>query len=122
VNGVAMGRNRKSDQPSALDSLASRVAEALAKDWAEHGDEVIVRIREEDPVEYRKLIVRLVPQDALVPAPGAYADCNSMADIGRRLLEQVGVIDPSEDQVARAVQVNNEFMGKLEAIRDEMLQ
>jgi hypothetical protein len=117
-----MGRNRKSDQPSARDGLASNVIEALAKDFAEHGREAIERIREESPAKYGELVARLIPSDAPVPAPGAYADCNSLRDIGLKLLQQIGLSDPTEDEIAEACAANDTFMATLEAIKARALQ
>jgi hypothetical protein len=125
--GIVMSKTRKSgnrygESPSTRDKLSSALIEALAKDWAEHGPEVIQQIRLDNPVKYGELIARLIPMDANLPPANDYSSCQSMEDIGRRLLQQVGIDDPSEDQVERAVAVNNQFITSLEAIRDEALQ
>jgi hypothetical protein len=113
---------RYGESPSTRDKLSGGFLEALAKDWAEHGPEVIQQIRLDNPVKYGELIARLVPMDANLPSPSDFSQCQSMHDIGRRLLEQVGVIEPSEDDIAKAIEANNEFVSKLEAIRDEAMQ
>jgi hypothetical protein len=112
-----MKQKGKLSQGSVRDELASGFAKVLARDWAEHGDEVIVRLREEDPVEYSKLIARLVPQD-LAPPPGVFSECQTMQEIGLKLLQQIGLSDPTEDQIAQAVVANDVFMATLEAIKD----
>jgi hypothetical protein len=113
--------NRYSGSPSTRDKLSGGFMEALAKDWAEHGPEVIQQIRLDNPVKYGELIARLIPMDANLPTANDYSSCQSMEDIGLKLLQQVGIDDPTEDQIARAITANNQFMAALEAIRDESL-
>jgi hypothetical protein len=114
--------NRYGESPSTRDKLSGAFVEALAKDWAEHGPEVIQQIRLDNPVKYGELIARLVPMDANLPPANDFSSCQSMEDIGRRLLQQVGIDDPLEHQVMRAVAANNQFIASLEAIRDESIQ
>ena len=41
-----------------------------------------------------------------------------MRDIGLKLLQSVGFRDPDEDSIQAALQANDIFIAKLEAIRD----
>jgi hypothetical protein len=45
------------------DKLSRRFIEALAKDFDEHGEEVIQFVRERDPVSYMKVVASLVPKE-----------------------------------------------------------
>jgi hypothetical protein len=120
-----MSKTRKSGNhyggsPSTRDKLASGFVEALEKDWAEHGSEVIQQIRLDNPVKYGELIARLVPMDANLPSANDFSTCKSMEDIARKLLKSVGC---DEDQITdamitRAIEVNDNFIARLEAIRD----
>ena len=56
--------NRYGETPSTRDKLSSAFVQALEKDWAEHGSEVIQQIRQDNPVKYGELIARLIPMDA----------------------------------------------------------
>jgi hypothetical protein len=124
---IVMSKTRKSgnrygETPSTRDKLSGGFLEALAKDWAEHGPEVIQQIRLDNPVKYGELIARLVPMDANLPPASDFSQCQSMQDIGLKLLQQVGLDAPTENQIERAIAANNTFVATLEAIRDEAVQ
>jgi len=124
--GMVMSKTRKSgnrygELPSTRDKLLRAFVEALEKDWTEHGVEVIQQIRQDNPVKYGELIARLVPMDANLVSADDFSKCQSMQDIGRRLLKSVGCEDEdaiTEDMIARAIQANDAFVARLEAIRD----
>ena len=90
--------------------------EALEKDWAENGSEVIAQIRLDNPVKYGELIARLIPMDANLSSATDFTQCQSMEDIGRKLLAQVGLDNPTEDQIKVAVAANDQLVATLEAI------
>ena len=48
----------------------------------------------------------------------SFKTANSMHDIGERLLRSVGLSQPSEQAIAEAIQANDAFVARLEAIRD----
>jgi hypothetical protein len=52
------------------------------------------------------------------PNPQDYKAARSMQDLGRKLLESVGFTSPDEASVAAAIEANDAFVTKLEAIRD----
>ena len=68
----------KSDQPGnpkgglrdSLDPLTTAFIDALYRDFEEHGDEAIRRVREENPVAYLQLIGELVPKQVEVSVKG----------------------------------------------------
>jgi hypothetical protein len=49
----------------------------------------------------------------------SFKDAQSMNDIGERLLRSVGLPNPSAEAINAAIQANDEFVAKLEQIRDE---
>jgi hypothetical protein len=116
-----MSKTRKSGNcyggsPSTRDKLASGFVEALEKDWAEHGSEVIQQIRLDNPVKYGELIARLVPMDANLPSANDFSSCQSMEDIGRKLLKSVGRDEATDDMIKLAIQSNDNFIAELERI------
>jgi hypothetical protein len=42
----------------------------------------------------------------------------SMQDIGRKLLQSVGLASPDDASIQAAIEANDAFVGRLEAIRD----
>jgi hypothetical protein len=49
----------------------------------------------------------------------SFKTANSMQDIGERLLRSVGLANPSAEAINAAIQANDAFVSRLEAIRDE---
>jgi hypothetical protein len=125
--GIVMSKTRKSGNryggsPSPRDKLSSGFVEALEQDWAEHGREVIQQIRLDNPVKYGELIARLVPMDANPPPANDYSSCQSMEDLGRTLLQSIGLAEDliTPAMIQTAIEANNAFIARLEAIRDQL--
>ena len=95
--------------------LSASFLESLAKDFEKHRDEVIEALRKESPRAYAELLGRLV-MTADPPEGGGFKDCQSMADIGRRLLKSVGLPEPDEAAIQAAIEENNTFVARLQAI------
>ena len=49
----------------------------------------------------------------------SFAEAKGMNDIGERLLRSVGLANPSAEAINEAIQANDAFVSRLEAIRDE---
>ena len=49
----------------------------------------------------------------------SFKDAQSMQDIGERLLRSVGLTRPDQRAIDAAIEANNAFVARLEAIRDE---
>ena len=47
-----------------------------------------------------------------------FNEANSMQDIGRKLLQSVGFASPDDVSIAAAIEANDVFVARLEAIRD----
>ena len=60
---------------------------------------------------------------ALNPAANEFSDCQNMNDIGARMLKSVGADESvvTDDMIAQAIRVHDEFVARLEAIRDRAL-
>jgi hypothetical protein len=54
------------------------------------------------------------------PTPQDFTTANSMQDIGRKLLQSVGLSSPDDASVAAAIEANDAFVAALEAIRDRV--
>lgn len=56
-------------------------------------------------------------KDETQAAP-SFQDAQSMNDIGRRLLAQVGLAAPDDISISEAIEAKDQFIARLEAIRD----
>jgi hypothetical protein len=65
-------------------------------------------------------IAKIFGMDATPEKPAhSFKDAQTMQDIGERLLISVGLKQPSPDAISQAIEANNAFVARLEAIRDE---
>ena len=74
--GLSKGSRRK---------LTDAFVRALARDWKAHGEEVIERVRHENPAAYFKGMLSLVQKDVSVEGPRS-ARCRYKANLCRRRL------------------------------------
>jgi hypothetical protein len=64
-------------------------------------------------------ILGLAKDDQQLTTNGqSFSSCTSMQDIGKRLLEQVGLPSPDDVSIQEAIEANNTFIATLERIRD----
>jgi hypothetical protein len=49
----------------------------------------------------------------------SFKEAKSMHDIGKRLLISVGLAQPTSEAINAAIEANNDFVARLEAIRDQ---
>src|SRR5262245_20742309 len=85
----------KASEPSLLDEL-SKPLRHFGTDFKEHGADALKNVRETNPEKYLELSTKLLPLImALRPGASEFADCQSMEDIGMKLLKSVGL---EEDQ------------------------
>jgi hypothetical protein len=64
-----------------------------------------------------KILNLVVDQHALV-TPQDWNTAQSMQDIGRKLLQSIGFNEPDDVSIAAAIEANDAFIARLEAIRD----
>jgi hypothetical protein len=53
------------------------------------------------------------------PKPQDWNTAQSMQDIGRKLLQSIGFSAPDDASIQAAIEANDEFIARLEAIRDQ---
>src|SRR5262245_6452821 len=91
-----------------LMSLASRIAEEDRNPSALYGAEKAI-------AEVRGIVVKNVNlnNNAI-----DFAQAKSMQDIGRKLLQSIGFEEPDDVSIQAAIEANDAFIARLEAIRD----
>jgi hypothetical protein len=68
-------------------------------------------VRARNPERYLELATKLLPLIVqLNPAGSDFSGCNSMQDIGTKLLLSVGITDPTDEQIASAIKANDDFI------------
>jgi len=111
-----MARRRKSEGKSLRDKLSQDLLAAVQNDFASNGVAAIEKLRQVSPAKYGELVSKLVAGTADPADPLSFKDCQSMTDIGRKLLLSVGYESPSDEAVTAAVEANDRFVAELEAI------
>jgi hypothetical protein len=111
-------RKAKTTEPSLRELLSQNVLETLVADARVHITSVIEKLRERAPEKYAELAVRAMA--AAEPKPEGFESCQSMDEIGRKLLKTVGVDEyaVTDDMIKAAIEANDVFIARLEAIRD----
>jgi hypothetical protein len=89
-------------------ALASQIAEEDRNPSALYGAEKAI-------AEVRGLTVKNIN---INPNELDFATANSMTDIGRKLLQSIGFASPDDVSIAAAIEANDAFIARLEAIRD----
>src|SRR5262245_11964091 len=109
-----MKRKSKANEPSLRDRLSAKFLQDFEADFQEHGTDVIQQLREKHPDKYAAIATQLIA--SAEPPSGVFDKAKSMEDIGRGLLAQVGLTDPSETQIQMAIAANDRFVAELEQI------
>jgi hypothetical protein len=108
----------KPKKPKASEpSLRSKLFRALESDFESHGVETIKKLRETHPDKYVDIAARLVA--VIEQSSSGYDDCQSREDIARKLLQSVGLADPDDAAIQRAVEAHERLIAGLQAIRAE---
>jgi hypothetical protein len=113
---------RKKTEPSLRDKLSQKFVLALESDFEAHQSEVIERLREKHIDRYADLIVRLIAAREPESKPEGFASDKTMQEVGARLLQSVGIVEPTDSQIEQAILENDKFIQALELIRDTPLQ
>jgi hypothetical protein len=106
---------RKSNEPSLRDKLSANFLRDFEADFAANGADVIKQLRVKHPDRYAELGARLIAQ-AEPPGGNEYDQAKSMDDIGRIHLRQMGINDPTEQQIEAALAAHDRFISELEII------
>jgi len=87
-------RKSKVTHEQSLLGQLSKPLRDIVDDIRAHGPDALRKVREESPVKYLELVTKVLPIiAALDPGRSDWSECQSMEDIGRRLLTSVGFED-----------------------------
>jgi hypothetical protein len=117
-----MARKTKSGEPSLREKLSQKFLEALQEDFEVYGKSVLEKMRESHPERYAELAAKMIMAAEPPERKDGFGSDTSMEAVGRRLLQSIGVIEPTDSQIEQAIAANDEFIGQLEAIRDRAMQ
>jgi len=108
----------KTSEPSLRDKLSESFLRAIEADFREHGPAVIEQMRQTHPERYAELAGKLIMTAEQAPGPNDYSDCQSMDDIGRKLLRSVGINEfaITQNMIEAAIKANDNFVETLEQI------
>src|SRR5262245_25294517 len=115
TSGVEMKQRSKANEPSLRDKLSGAFMAAMEEDFAANGKAVIEQLRVKHPDRYAELAARLIAQTE-PPNPNDLSQAKSLFEVGRMLLQGVGLHDPSDQQIEAAMAANNRLMTELETI------
>jgi hypothetical protein len=106
-----------------LQAIAARNAAETAEKMARELNEIQYEARADkahaaavSAVLGKARILNIMPDESAKPID--FAQANSMQDLGRKLLQSVGFASPDDVSIQAAIEANDAFIGRLEAIRD----
>jgi hypothetical protein len=106
-----------------LQAIAARNAAETAEKMARELNEIQYEARADkahaaavSAVLGKARILNIVPDESAKPID--FAQAKSMQDIGRKLLQSVGFSSPDDVSIQAAIEANDAFIERLEAIRD----
>ena len=110
-----------------LQAIAARNAAETAEKMARELDEIQYEARADkahaaavSAVLGKARILNIIPDEGTKPID--FATATSMQEIGRKLLHSVGFAAPDDISIAAAIEANDAFIARLEAIRDQAQQ
>jgi hypothetical protein len=112
-------RKPKPIEPSLRTKLSQAFLEALEADFRLYGAGVIESMRASDPTRYAELMGKVI-MTVEPPSQDSWDQTKSVQDIARKLLREVGTDEDwmTDAVVEQAVKANDEFIARLEEIRD----
>jgi hypothetical protein len=107
-------KSSKANEPTTRDKLSASFLKAFQSDFDAYGVETIEKLRAESPSKYAEIAAKLVT--AIEPKSDEPRDMRSMII---RLLKEVGAneFEISEAMIEQAIEANDEFINRLQAIR-----
>ena len=104
-------------QASLLEELNAPLRDFVA-DFKAHGADVLQKVRKDNPEKYLELSTKLLPLvAALNPGTDDFSDAKDKQSIGIAILKSVGFHDPDDASIKEALQVQDQFIDQLQAIR-----
>jgi hypothetical protein len=94
--------------------LGKNFLEALEADFREYGKDVIEQMRTKDPTRYAELAGKMIM--AVEPREQSLENARNMHEVAVALLKSVGFTDPDDNSIEQAIQANDEFIDRLQAI------
>lgn len=110
----------KKPAPNLRDRLSEAFLKALEGDFAVHGLDVVVQLRQQEPGKYCELAAKLVAQAVQPPDPTQFAGCHTELDIARKLLLQVGMHEEAitDSALQLAAEANAQLVTRLLVIAE----
>src|SRR5215472_11681336 len=111
-------KKTKAPEPTLLEQLGKPLRD-FVEDFKTHGADVLQKVRQDNPEKYLELSTKLLPLvAALNPDANDFADCDSMQEIGIKLLKSIGCaeIDMNENMITDAIAANDAFIERLRQI------
>jgi hypothetical protein len=109
---------KKSGEPTLREKLSQKFLEALEADFQLHGLAVLEKMRQTHPERYAELAAKMIMTAEPQQNQEGFGAAKAMKEIGMRLLQSVGVIEPTDEQIEQAIAANDEFIARLEEIRN----
>jgi hypothetical protein len=110
----------KATEPSLRNRLSQSFLEALEADFKLHGAAAIEKMRASHPERYVELTGKSIMSTEPPLDKIDFKSAKSMPEIGLKLLQSVGLDEhaATDDMIEQAIKTNDNFIAKLEAIRD----
>jgi hypothetical protein len=110
-------RKAKASEPSLRDRLSANFLAAFQADFAANGVAAIEALRQKSPEKYSEIAARLIAATE-PPSSDDFGKAQSMQDIGRGLLKQVGLHEDAitEQMIEQAIAANDALVARLEQI------
>lgn len=112
-------RKVKPDGLSLRQRLNANFMRALEADFEAYGAEVIEQLRRNHTKTYSEIVAKLISPLPEAPKENDLCNAQSSRDLGKLLLLNVGLPDPTDEQIDAATIANDVFIARLEKIRDE---
>jgi hypothetical protein len=107
-------------EPNIRDALTTKFIEELARDFAEHGKEIVEQVRKDAPAKYAELVLRLIPLEPRMVESENPQPKNSR-EIAEHLLRDVGIFEPSNADCDAALVAYDTLIAALEDIAKRAL-
>jgi hypothetical protein len=111
----------KAAEPSLLDQLNKPLRD-FVNDFKIHGTSTLEKLRDESPSKYLELSVKLLGLvAALNPRAVGFEECQTVEEVGRRLLAQVGAneLAVTSEMAEAAIRAQDDFAMALAKIVED---
>jgi hypothetical protein len=109
-------RKIKASETSLRTKLSQSFLETLEEDFRLYGKAVIEEMRQKDPTRYAELAGKLIMATEPPVNAVSFKEAGSLHEVAVRLLQSVGLHEPTEDAIEQAMEANSTFINTLQAI------